>query len=627
MSEKNWEGEKASSEEREVELTNGECAELVKARSRSRRGGSESEVGAETAVYSLGMAEQILRASPERTKQKVNFSINPSECHGPSTTTMSTLLEENMTKNSESRLYGSQSASAAVGSGGGGSQRPPTGSVSTSNVSQPKAERTSVVENHQQHVRSKEFAKKRSRSLCAPNPKFDFGPKASIMKSCLGLTTVQDPSTLRLNWDEPPETVLVMKKQFDNSIVPHFKHLLHFLVAEKKLTVFVEESVVEENLGQDPSFEAIKDQINIFSSEHACKIDLLICMGGDGTLLHANSIFQHSVPPILSFHLGSLGFLMPFDFSHYRSEISRTLAGDVPLVLRSRLKGVIMKRHPESQSIAHADSRTPQQQKQQQQQQHHQQQQQQQDSPMHKKSAAKMNGLPRKSAFEETDEEDMTKGDANDDSVFTDRHMSVSSVESATSSASVSPPASPPTRASFLVLNEIVIDRGMSAFISNVDLYLNGRLITRVQGDGLIISTPTGSTAYALAAGSSMVHPSVQSILITPICPHSLSFRPISVPAGVELKVMLSPEARNSAWVSFDGRNRQELSHGDVLRITTSVHPVPSISKTDQLHDWFESLADCLHWNVRQPQKALEPQPSDLPASISSSSLESFSQH
>ena len=55
---------------------------------------------------------------------------------------------------------------------------------------------------------------------------------------------------------------------------------------------------------------------------------------------------------------------------------------------------------------------------------------------------------------------------------------------------------------------------------------------------------------------------------------------PLAVPAGVELKVMLSPEARNSAWVSFDGRNRQELTHGEVLRITTSVHPVPSISKT-----------------------------------------------
>ena len=63
----------------------------------------------------------------------------------------------------------------------------------------------------------------------------------------VGVITIspQDPSTLRLHWDSKPETVLVMKKQFDNSIVPHFKQLIHFLVAEKKLTVFVEESVVE----------------------------------------------------------------------------------------------------------------------------------------------------------------------------------------------------------------------------------------------------------------------------------------------------------------------------------------------------------------------------------------------
>ena len=132
---------------------------------------------------------------------------------------------------------------------------------------------------------------------------------------------------------------------------------------------------------------------------------------------------------------------------------------------------------------------------------------------------------------------------------------------------------------------------------------------------------------------------------LTPSNPPQIS---LAVPAGVELKVMLSPEARNSAWVSFDGRNRQELTHGEVLRITTSVHPVPSISKTgtfaasvwcisafndtfsvcyvilatrsilpsaDQLHDWFESLADCLHWNVRQTQKSIGSRPADLPKS------------
>lgn len=96
---------------------------------------------------------------------------------------------------------------------------------------------------------------------------------------------------------------------------------------------------------------------------------------------------------------------------------------------------------------------------------------------------------------------------------------------------------SPPTN--LLVLNEVVIDRGPSPYLSNIDLYLDGKRITSVQGDGLIVSTPTGSTAYAVAAGASMIHPSVPAIMVTPICPHSLSFRPIVVPAGVELMVSI----------------------------------------------------------------------------------------
>lgn len=97
-------------------------------------------------------------------------------------------------------------------------------------------------------------------------------------------------------------------------------------------------------------------------------------------------------------------------------------------------------------------------------------------------------------------------------------------------------PTKPPTR--LLVLNEVVVDRGPSPYLSNIDLFIDGKHVTSVQGDGLIVSTPTGSTAYAVAAGASMIHPSVPAIMITPICPHSLSFRPIVVPAGVELKVI-----------------------------------------------------------------------------------------
>ena len=90
----------------------------------------------------------------------------------------------------------------------------------------------------------------------------------------------------------------------------------------------------------------------------------------------------------------------------------------------------------------------------------------------------------------------------------------------------------------------------------------------------------------------------------------------------MELKITVSPDSRNTAWVSFDGRKRQELCHGDSLRVTTSIYPIPSICsqvrqikvlsyiikiKTfkDQISDWFDSLAECLHWNVRKKQKAM----------------------
>ncbi len=153
-----------------------------------------------------------------------------------------------------------------------------------------------------------------------------------------------------------------------------------------------------------------------------------------------------------------------------------------------------------------------------------------------------------------------------------------------------------------LALNEVVINRGPSPYLSNLDIYVNEYLITTVQGDGLIISTPTGSTAYAMAAGASMSHPSVPCIIIAPICPHSLSFRPIVVPSGVELKVCLAEDARHTAWYSVDGQTLVELKHDHFLSISTSEFPLPSICRSNQINDWFEGLADCLHWNQRKKQ-------------------------
>lgn len=193
----------------------------------------------------------------------------------------------------------------------------------------------------------------------------------------------------------------------------------------------------------------------------------------------------------MAFHLGSLGFLTPFQFHNFNEQVTNVLEGHAALTLRSRLRCIIV-RKPNSIKTTHTES------------------------------------------FVET-----------------------SSYNDSSSSGSTKPSTN------ILVLNEVVIDRGPSPYLSNIDLFLDGKHITSVQGDGLIVSTPTGSTAYAVAAGASMIHPSVPAIMVTPICPHSLSFRPIVVPAGVELKISVSPDSRNTSWVSFDGRNRQELFHGD----------------------------------------------------------------
>ena len=167
----------------------------------------------------------------------------------------------------------------------------------------------------------------------------------------------------------------------------------------------------------------------------------------------------------------------------------------------------------------------------------------------------------------------------------------------------------PGATSTFAVLNELVVDRGPSPYISNLEVLLDGVPVTRVQGDGVIVATPTGSTAYSVSAGGSMVHPTVPCIMLTPICPHSLSFRPIIVPSTVELQIRVPEGSRNGAWVSMDGQNRQQLRSGDFVRVTSSASPIPTVNVAGQSGDWFNSLSGILNWNQRQVQKASSAMP------------------
>ncbi|XP_014326985.1 NAD kinase-like isoform X1 [Xiphophorus maculatus] len=384
--------------------------------------------------------------------------------------------------------------------------------------------------------------KRRAHFLHGPYPATHFGPKACILPNPTSVMHIQDPVSQRLTWNKAPVNVLVIRKIRDESLVEPFKELCRFLVEEKQMMVYVERRVADDaTLSKDEAFGSIRNQLCTFREGYddiSDCIDLIICLGGDGTLLYASSLFQGSVPPVMAFHLGSLGFLTPFKFESYRTEVAKVLEGNAAITLRSRLKVKVVKDMLQ-RTGQQPESREPQ---------------------------MEHNGL-------------LPHGHTNSEAGKVTLQLQV--------------------------LNEVVVDRGPSSYLSNVDLYLDGRLITSVQGDGVIVSTPTGSTAYAAAAGASMIHPNVPAIMVTPICPHSLSFRPIVVPAGVELMITLSPEARNNVWVSFDGRRRQEIQHGDCIKITTSCYPVPSICCHDLVYDWFESLAQCLHWNVRKRQARL----------------------
>ena len=240
------------------------------------------------------------------------------------------------------------------------------------------------------------------------------------------------------------------------------------------------------------------------------KFDLVLTLGGDGTVLFTSWLFQRVVPAVLSFSLGSLGFLTGFEFDKYKMHLDRVM-GDAGMRVNLRMRFTC--------TVWRKD-KTP---------------------------------GAEKDAVEEGEQ--------------------------------------------FEVLNELVIDRGPSAYVSNLELYGDNELLTIVQADGCIFSTPTGSTAYSLSAGGSLIHPSIPAILLTPICPHTLSFRPMVLSDALALRIAVPSSSRSSAYCSFDGKGRIELKQGDYVTLEASQYPFPTVMTGG--NEWVESVQRALRWNVR----------------------------
>jgi NAD+ kinase len=149
-----------------------------------------------------------------------------------------------------------------------------------------------------------------------------------------------------------------------------------------------------------------------------------------------------------------------------------------------------------------------------------------------------------------------------------------------------------------LALNDVVITKGALSRIIDLEVEIGGRPIMRVRADGLIIGSPTGSTAYNLAAGGPILHPEVDALLLTPIAPHMLTNRPVVVPASSEIRVRPAVNGSNEEmFVTIDGQSGHALQSADEICITRAERPLKLIRASTRTY--FDVLRQKLKWSER----------------------------
>ncbi|MFN0280083.1 MAG: NAD(+)/NADH kinase [Pyrinomonadaceae bacterium] len=143
------------------------------------------------------------------------------------------------------------------------------------------------------------------------------------------------------------------------------------------------------------------------------------------------------------------------------------------------------------------------------------------------------------------------------------------------------------------VLNDVVINKSALARIIDIDVRLNDLFVNTFRADGLIVSTPTGSTAYNLSAGGPLIYPSMNAVVLTPICPFTLTNRPIVVPDSAEIELTLDNE-NEGVVLSLDGQTGYPMKAGDRVRIRKSETTFNLVQPANR--NYFDVLRDKLKW-------------------------------
>lgn len=152
------------------------------------------------------------------------------------------------------------------------------------------------------------------------------------------------------------------------------------------------------------------------------------------------------------------------------------------------------------------------------------------------------------------------------------------------------------------VLNDVVINKGVFARVINLQVFVNGQYMTSYRADGLIIATPTGSTAYSLSAGGPIIHPSMHTLVLSPICPFALTNRPILIPDHSVIQVKLAAEYED-VRITLDGQEGYDINAKDILEIQktkTTLKLIPGPNK-----NYYQTLRQKLHWGTQSEEEII----------------------
>lgn len=426
-----------------------------------------------------------------------------------------------------------------------------------------------------------------------------------------------------LLWPTPPKKVLLVKKWRDHDARDAAVEVGDWLAEEFGVSLFVYEDDEEDDTTrfplrfdryQPPSCNAVQyiTRTSPSSSSHrndhtagaaspwgfggapvppvgsaaGDDIDIIVSVGGDGTVLHISGLFQAAMPPVVAIAFGSLGFMTVHSLNSCTDAMTRILGGPGHV----------------STSLPNA-------------------------SPTHGSGAD--HGSTLGSGGSTSSSAAAATAASSSSSAYPDSGLGALLSSSAGSSARSAHGAIPvslrmrlrvevrrrgslptaPPEVAHVVLNELLLERGPSPYMATLNAYVDDEPLTTVAADGLIVATQTGSTAYSLSAGGSILSPNTAAIVFTPICPHTLSFRPLLFPDSAVIRLEIPLDARSSARCSFDGRHSMELCAGDYVTVRSCPFPLPLVCRRSATGDWVRAIKCKLYWNVRERQKAFKRPP------------------